>query len=108
MNDKHCHCVFPQPTEEELVVIPGQTPDTAMRIHVETSDGYVRLEQLAYNDGLGWYVQKSMVIAASMLSALLPQLRKADCLMPRRRITSGQDAHLLFKLPVPPHQAKAG
>ena len=85
MNDTHCHCVFPRSTEEELVTLPGATDDTAFRVHVETGlEGYVRLEQLAYNEGLGWYVQKSVVIPGETLSVLLPQLRKADCLIPKR------------------------
>ena len=85
MNDPRCHCVFPQPTEEELVTIPGATPDTALRVHVESSrDGYVRLEHIAYDSGMGWYVQKSFIIPAETLHALLPHLRKADCLMPKR------------------------
>jgi hypothetical protein len=89
MTDPRCHCVFPQPTEEELVTIPGSTPNTALRVHVESSqDGYVRLEHLAYDAGMGWYVQKSFIIPAEMLHALLPHLRKADCLMPKRALHS--------------------
>jgi hypothetical protein len=92
-----CHCAFPSPTEEEFVTIPGPTPSTATRVYVETSgEGYVRIEQLVHSDGLGWYVQKSMVIPAAVLSALLPHLRKADCLMPRRPQQWGQDSHKLF------------
>lgn len=101
-SNTHCRCVFPSPTERELAVVPGGQPGTALRVHVECGreqEGYVRLEQLAYDAGLGWYVQKSFTIPASALDALIPQLRKADCLIPRRRIESGQDAHLLFTVP---------
>ena len=82
----HCHCVFPAPTEDELVTLPGDEPGTALRVLADTGrDGYVRLQQLAHNEGLGWYTQKSMVIPRDVLEALVPQLRKALCLMPPRR-----------------------
>jgi hypothetical protein len=99
-NDTHCRCVFPLPTEQELATIPGDRPGTALRVQVETGqEGYVRLEQLAFDAGLGWYVQKSFTIPGEALAALVPQLRKADCLIPRRRTTSGQDAYQLFPTP---------
>src|SRR5688500_15162244 len=83
MADKsRCRCVFPSPTEQELATIPGEQPGTALRVHVEGGrDGYVRLEQLAHDERLGWYVQKSFVVPGDVLPALLPQLRKADCLI---------------------------
>jgi hypothetical protein len=85
--DKHFQqCVIPGPTEEVLAVLPGERPGTALRVRVEAGrDGYVRLEQLAHNADLGWYVQKSFCIPGEMLAALIPQLRKADCLIPRPR-----------------------
>ena len=85
MNGTCCHCVFPSPTEEVLVTVPGPDENTAFRLHLEANspDGYVRLEQMAYNQGLGWYVQKSFVLPASALRAMLPQLKLADCLIPR-------------------------
>ena len=80
-----CHCVFPAPTENELVTLPGEEPGTALRVLADTGrDGYIRLQQLAYNEGMGWYTQKSMVIPREVLQALIPQLRKALCLMPAR------------------------
>ncbi len=80
----HCPCVFPSPTELELVTIPGEHPGTALRVSVEPSiDGYVRLEHLAYNANLGWYTQKSFCIPGELLAQLVPQLRKADCLIPK-------------------------
>src|SRR5687768_18477573 len=85
MNKNYQQCVIPGPTEEELAVLPGERPGTALRVRVEAGrDGYVRLEQLAHNADLGWYVQKSFCIPGEMLAGLIPQLRKADCLIPRR------------------------
>ena len=84
MNENYQQCVIPGPTEDELAVLPGERPGTALRVRVEAGrDGYVRLEQLAHNADLGWYVQKSFCIPGEMLRALIPQLRKADCLIPR-------------------------
>ena len=81
-DNTRCRCVFPSPTEQELVTIPGEQPGTALRVHVEGGrEGYVRLEQLAHDERLGWYVQKSFIIPGDALAALLPQLRKADCLI---------------------------
>jgi hypothetical protein len=80
---KQCQCVFPTVGEEELLTVPGTEPGTAFRLFAETSqDGYVRLQQLAFDAGLGWYVQKTMVIPADVLKVILPQLRKTQCLMP--------------------------
>ena len=83
MADKsRCRCVFPSPTEQELATIPGEQPGTALRVLVEGGrDGYVRLEQLAHDERLGWYLQKSFIVPGDALAALLPQLRKADCLI---------------------------
>lgn len=83
MADKTCcRCVFPSPTEQELATIPGDRPGTALRVHVEGGvEGYVRLEQLAHDERLGWYVQKSFIVPGEALAALVPQLRKADCLI---------------------------
>ena len=98
-----CRCVFPSPAEQELATIPGPQPGTALRVHVEAGhEGYVRLEHLAYDAGLGWYVQKSFVISGEMLAALVPQLRKADCLIPRPRNGRGGDALRLFPAPAVP------
>ena len=78
-----CHCVFPGPGEEELATVPGEEPGTAVRVFVNGGpDGYARVQQMAFTDGVGWYVQKTMVLPRDVLAALLPQLRKALCLMP--------------------------
>jgi hypothetical protein len=67
------------------VTIPGPECGTALRVHmVDQLDGDVRLEQLAFSPTLGWYVQKSFRIPGCMLGDLIRQLRKADCLVPRR------------------------
>ena len=85
MKHAPCQCVFPSPAEEEFVTIPGEEPGTALRLFADTGrDGYVRLQQLAHNEDLGWYVQKTLVIPRDVLELLLPQLRKAMCLMPPR------------------------
>lgn len=96
MADKtRCRCVFPSPSEQELATIPGERPGTALRVQVEGGpDGYVRLEQLAHDERLGWYVQKSFIVPGEALAALVPQLRRADCLitpcLPRRGRTAQQ------------------
>jgi len=93
---KQCQCVFPSPCEEELLTVPGTEPGTAFRLFAETSqDGYVRVQQLAFDAGLGWYVQKTMVIPANVLKMMLPQMRKAQCLMPP------QAPHISAVEPVP-------
>lgn len=65
----------------ELVTLPGEEPGTAVRLLVESDSGYVRVQHLAHDPGLGWYVQKSMVLPREVLTQLIPQLRKAQCLM---------------------------
>jgi hypothetical protein len=83
MQHRPCQCVFPAVSEDEIATIPGEEPGTALRLFADTGrDGYVRLQQLAYTDGLGWYAQKSMVIHRDVLKLLVPQLRRAMCLMP--------------------------
>lgn len=72
----------PNQTEEDLAVLPGPEPGTAMCVRVESGDGqYVRLEHLAFSADLGWYTQKSFCVPAGMLRDLVTQLNKADCLM---------------------------
>jgi hypothetical protein len=84
MNSPKCACVFPSATEQELATLPGSEPGTALRIYVEAgAEGYVRLQHLAHDVGTGWYVQKSFILPGEMLKALLPELRKADCLIPK-------------------------
>ena len=110
-DNPRCRCVFPSPTEQELVTIPGEQPGTAMRVQVEGGrDGYVRLEQLAHDERLGWYVQKSFIVPGEALAALIPQLRKADCLIAphrRRQVHSAQHAFSAPKLRLSPPAAAA-
>ena len=101
-------CVPPRATEREVVTLPGATPDTALRVKVEaTDDGYVRLEHLAHNAKLGWYVQKSLCVDRDHLRDLATALRKADCLMPPHANDAG-DEPIPFRLPTPhePEQAR--
>lgn len=82
MDRKRPSCVFPSPTELELGTVAGDVPGTAIRVRVEAGrEGYARLEQLAYGEDVGWYVQKSFVIPGEMIQPLVTQLRKADCLV---------------------------
>ena len=75
----------PDWTEQDLAIIPGSEPGTAMRVRAETGDDkHVRLEHLAYSADLGWYTQKSFRVPADMLRDLATQLNKAACLMPSR------------------------
>ncbi len=79
-----CICVLPSPTELEIETLPGPTPGTALRVSVEpASDGYVRLEHLAFNENVGWYTQKSFCVPTGMIDVLVIALRKADCLSPK-------------------------
>lgn len=72
----------PAPTEQEWQTV--QCADgTAFRLWVHPgSDGYVRLQQLAWGDDIGWYVQKTLLIPGEALPLLLPQLRQARCMIP--------------------------
>jgi hypothetical protein len=80
MPTRRCQCVFAAPTEETLATVVESDGQTAFRVLVEPGpEGYARLQQLAHDPGLGWYVQKSFVIPGAVLHELLPQLRKADC-----------------------------
>ena len=90
---KYCQCVFPTAAEEELATVPGSEPGSAWRLFVDASvDGYVRIQQLAWVEGIGWYVQKSMVLPREVVSTLIPQLRKAMCLMPPQRSAAAERA----------------
>lgn len=76
-------CVFPSASEQEWQTIACED-GTAIKLWVEPGqEGYVRLQHLAHSPGVGWYVQKSFVIPAEALHALLPMMRKASCLMPQ-------------------------
>lgn len=82
-------CVFPDASEHEWQTIHC-ADGSALRMWVQTgADGYVRLQQLAHGDGVGWYVQRTFVIPGEALALLLPQLRQAACV-----IQSPQDASL--------------
>ncbi len=81
-----CQCVFPNESEQEWVTVQGTEPGTALRVYLQAGPGgYVRLQQLAHDPGLGWYVQKSMVLEREVLESLLPQLRRGLCLMPKQQ-----------------------
>lgn len=100
MAKTNCPCVLPSATEEVLATIPGSMPGTAIQVRVEPKiDGYVRLEHLAYSPDLGWYTQKSFCIPGELISQLIPQLRKADCLIPRP-VQQEEDATLTFPVPM--------
>lgn len=95
---------------DELVTLPGYKPGTAIRLCLQNGqDATIRLEQLAHSDGLGWYVQKTFSIPADMLSTLIPELRKADCLIPRTpksmRLYTGPD--LPSSLPITGQRRRA-
>lgn len=109
MNDRQCPCVFPQATEVEVITVEGPTPSTAFRLHMESTspDGYIRLEQMVHEPELGWFVQKSLVVPVEVLRALLPHLKKADCLIPRARTRCDGDPIRLFGPSVRP-QTRAG
>jgi hypothetical protein len=98
MKRKHnCPCALPSATEEELITLPGASPDTALRVRVEPNlHGYVRLEQLAYSDDLGWYTQKSFCIPGELLAAVATQLRKADCLIPKPQVHDEWEDTIVF------------
>lgn len=105
--------IFCGSSSEELATLPGAKPGTAIRVCFEAGQSaQVRLEQLAHSEGLGWYVQKSFCIPAEMLGALIPQLRKADCLVPQaarqaasRRSSSNGDTEPV-SIPLFPHLRK--
>jgi hypothetical protein len=84
MTNANCPCVFPSPTEEEWITLPSTDGQTALRVYVQAgTEGYVRLQQVAYDEGAGWYVQKTFVVPGEMLSTLATQFRRADCLIPK-------------------------
>lgn len=90
MDGFRCGCVFPAASEEELGTLPGTEPNTAVRIYLQAgTEGYVRIQHLAYDAGLGWYVQKSMVLPGCVLKDLATLLRKADCLIPKAGLDHG-------------------
>ncbi len=107
MSNPKAPCVFPSPTEMELATLEGSDPGSAMRVRVEPvagGEGYVRLEQLAWSTDLGWYCQKSFIIPGSLVRALVTELRKADCFLPKAKADADQHAPIPFRLhDGPPH-----
>lgn len=102
-NKPNCPCALPSATEQEIATIPGPTPGTAYRLRVEPGiDGYIRFEQMAYSTDLGWYTQKSFCLPGPVLSQLLPDLRKADCLIPKAPQIERE--RLAFRQPHDDHQ----
>lgn len=82
--DERCRGTCPSCTEQEWTTLEGTIPGTALRVSVETGPGgYVRLQQLEWVEGMGWVIQKSMVIPGELLGTLATQFRRADCLIPR-------------------------
>jgi hypothetical protein len=103
--------VPPRPTEVEVATLEGFAgrDDQAIRVKAEPGpDGYVRLEQLAYNVRLGWYTQKSFCVPADQLRELATAIRKADCLMPRRPQHEHVDPDHPLRFPVPPPPSHDG
>lgn len=85
-SNAQCRCVFPGPGEQELATVSGADSGTAFRVYMDGSaDGFVRLQQLAFQETLGWYVQRSFLIPRETLSLLMPHLKLADCMMPKRK-----------------------
>lgn len=76
-------CIFPSVTEEDVVTVPGVEPCTAYRLRVEPGmGGYLRIEQLAYNEAMGWYTQKSFCLPGDVVHQLMPHLKQASALLP--------------------------
>lgn len=76
-------CIFPSVTEQDVVTVPGTEPCTAYRLRVEPGvRGYLRIEQLAYNEAMGWYTQKSFCLPGDVVHQLMPHLKQASALLP--------------------------
>jgi len=88
-----CFCVLPSENEEQVGVIPGSQPGTALRLQVETSEqGYVRLEHLAFSPDLGWYTQKSFCVPGEMVKDLVCLLNQSRCRLPNGAQRPGPSA----------------
>ena len=86
----------PSSTEEELCTLPGPN-NTALRVLIDArNSGYARLQEMAHSPGIGWYVQRSVIIPREALSLLATQLRKADCLLPKVAPTPSSDEPIPF------------
>lgn len=100
----NCPCAQASGTEEEVATVPGREPGTAFTVRVETSqDGYLRIEQRHYSAAIGWYTQKSFCLPAEVAHALMPELRKATCLLPRRQVVTADAERRLTFTPALPH-----
>jgi len=100
----NCPCAQASDSEVEVATVPGREPGTAFTVRVETSqDGYLRIEQRHYSAAIGWYTQKSFCLPAEVAHALMPELRKATCLLPRRQRAAVGAEHSLAFTPALPH-----
>ncbi len=77
----------------EIGLIPGSEPGTAYRVRSACAEGCVILEQLRHSGSAGWYVQRSFPVPTEMLQIIVREMRKADCLTPRRT-TKGADLRI--------------
>jgi hypothetical protein len=68
----------------EASSLPGDEPGTGIRVRRLCSDGQVILEQMRHSLSAGWYVQKSFSVPAELLDGVILELRKAQCLSPRK------------------------
>lgn len=76
-------CVFPSLSEQDVITVPGIEPCTAYRLRVEPGDhGYLRIEQLGYNQSMGWYTQKTFCLPGEVVHQLMPHLKQAAALLP--------------------------
>lgn len=94
-------CIFPSADEIDLGTLQRTSDTTALRVRVDpggATEGYVRLEQLAWSDDLGWYCQKSFIVPGPLVRELVTHLRKADCFLPRT--PAGRAAEPFAPLPL--------
>jgi hypothetical protein len=100
----NCPCAQPSGEEVEIATVPGREPGTAFTVRVDASqEGYLRIEQRHYSAAIGWYTQKSFCIPAEVAHALMPELRKATCLLPRRQHAMTGETRPLQFTPALPH-----
>ena len=86
------------PADDEMAIISSDEPGTAIRVRRLPSDGQVILEQLSHSNSSGWYVQKSFSIPETMMSAVLREMRKADCLAHRPQRPTMPTCHMRLRL----------
>lgn len=90
-------------------IIPGPDAETEIRIVVEPGpDGDCRLEQLAYNRNIGWYVQRSFRLPQALVRDVATALRIVDCLHSQRGRTRPPPSPRLRLVPLPDAEQTAG